>query len=55
MPSTTVSPEMDSNPNEIKAYENGQAKLLPNELFHGEVSRANEFGEVGFCLEMIFV
>jgi hypothetical protein len=40
--------------NGIEGSESGQ-KLLPNELFHGEIARANEFGEVGILLKMIFV
>ena len=39
--------------NGIEGSESGQ-KLLPNELFHGEIARANEFGEVGILLKMIF-
>ena len=54
MPATTVISEMNTELNGIKGNENGQ-KLLPNELFFGEVARANEFGEVGILLEMIFV
>ena len=45
MPSTTVVSETELNG--IKGNENGQ-KLLPNELFCGEVARANEFGEVWY-------
>ena len=52
MPSTTVLSEMNTELNRIKGSENGQ-KLLPNELFYGEVARANEFGEVGILLEIV--
>jgi len=43
MPSTTVVPEIKSHV--IKESINDQ-NLLPNELFEGEIARANEFGEV---------
>ncbi|CBY36032.1 unnamed protein product [Oikopleura dioica] len=42
MPSTTVVPEIKSHV--IKESINDQ-NLLPNELFEGEIARANEFGE----------
>ena len=54
MPSTTVLSEMNTELNGIKGNENKQ-KLLLNELFYGEVARANEFGEVVILLEFIFV
>ena len=41
MPATTV-----ASPIELEQKEEVDPKLLPRELFEGEVKRANEFGEV---------